>query len=291
MTSNINLSMNQSLIQNKNQSPIIIDSSNIIENINSYKSSNPIELSLSNIPFNPLGISENFPENYHKYISTNLKEISKLSEINFTDIINENVSSIKLNLSNINKKIVLLDLDETLIHSDFEEEYSNYDKIIEFESDGYLYNVGIFVRNGVHEFLEEISKYFLIGVFTASCKEYANAILDYLDKDRKYIKFSLYRNSCLNVNGNNIKDLRILNLNLKNVVIVDNNLCSFANQLENGILVSSFYNNKNDSDLFQVMNYLIHFIFTSNDVRIVNERFFNFKEIMNTHLPQKINSL
>jgi CTD small phosphatase-like protein 2 len=246
----------------------------------------------SNFPFYPLNISENFPENYSNYISTNLREISKLSELNFSQIVKDPslCETLSCDLSCQKKKIVLLDLDETLIHADFDEEFdlSEYDQIIHFISQGKKISVGILIRNGVFEFLEEISKMFCIGIFTASCQEYADAILDFLDPKRKYIQFSLYRNSCLNVNGINIKDLRILGLSLENVVIVDNNLCSFANQLENGILVSSFYNNKNDSDLFQVMNYLINFIFTSNDVRIVNEKFFNFKEIMNTNKPQKM---
>ena len=59
------------------------------------------------------------------------------------------------------------------------------------------FKVGIFVRKGAKEFLAEVSKYFEVGIFTASVKEYADAIIDYLDPNQNLIKFRLYRNNCI----------------------------------------------------------------------------------------------
>ena len=56
---------------------------------------------------------------------------------------------------------------------------------------------------------------------------------------------------------------------------------SFAAQLTNGILINSFYENKNDCELFNVLGYLINFILPAEDVREVNEKFFNFQKILN----------
>ena len=247
----------------------------------------------SKLSFTPLPINENRPKNYSTYIATNLKEISKLSGLNFQKAIEDPdlAKTISIDFTQFKKKIVLLDMDETLIHADFMESFdpNEYDQIVHFEVDEQDFQVGIFIRNGVQQFLQEISQKFSIGIFTAACKEYADAVLDILDPERKFIEFSLYRNSCLNVSGSNIKDLRILKgLSLKDVVLVDNNICSFSNQLDNGILVSSFYTQRDDADLYQVMHYLLNYIYDSDDVRVVNSQFFKFTEIMESFTPQKI---
>ena len=130
-------------------------------------------------------------------------------------------------------------------------------------------------------FLKELSKDFTIGIFTASYKNYADAIIDYIDPNKNYIKFRLYRDNCIQFNNISIKDLRILKgIDLKNVVLVDNSMYSFANQLNNGILINSFYFDKNDVDLFSVMNYLKCYVNNADDIREVNKEFFSFEEFL-----------
>ena len=152
-----------------------------------------------------------------------------------------------------------------------------------------LYKVGIFLRHKVKEFLQEISKYFDIGIFTASLPEYADAAINYLDPEEKIIKFRLYRNHCVNVGGLiKVKDLNILgDICLDKIVLLDNNIYSFANQLSNGILINSFFGDKNDDELSNVTKYLIEYIFPSADIRKVNEQFFGFETILNA--LEKIN--
>ena len=55
---------------------------------------------------------------------------------------------------------------------------------------------------------------------------------------------------------------------------------SFAPQLNNGILINSFLNDKNDNELLNVFGYLINYILPSDDVRKVNEQFFGFRKIV-----------
>ncbi len=247
----------------------------------------------SKIEFQIINCNENFAGNYDNYITNTLEGISKLHKLNFENALLDQNLYLNINKTEISrniisqKKLVLLDLDETLIHADFQEEFLNdenhpYDKIIKFTSldDNEEVSVGIFIRNGVKKFLEEISKVFDIGIFTASTKDYADAIINYLDPNNEYIKFRLYRNSCIKVNNVSIKDLRILGIDLKNVVLIDNNMYSFTNQLSNGILINSFYYDKNDHDLYSVMNYLLTYIATSDDVRKINEMFFKFNDIL-----------
>ena len=67
---------------------------------------------------------------------------------------------------------------------------------------------------------------------------------------------------------------------MKDIVIVDNSMYSFMNNLSNGVLINSFYYNKSDLELYSVMNYLIDLVAKTDDVREVNASTFNFTQIM-----------
>jgi Dullard-like phosphatase family protein len=256
----------------------------------------------SQINLNPIPCCENYHGNYENYIKSGLTDISKLKNIDLENAlsapnITENVPYIfskkRSSENSKNKKILLLDLDETLIHADFNEEFAGdeaikYETIIKFfpkveqNEENEEYSVGIFVRNGVNDFLAEVSKHFDVGIFTASVKEYADAVISFLDPEKKYIKFRLYRNNCINFNNSiTIKDLRIFkDCDLSKIVLLDNSIYSFAAQLSNGILINSFYNDKSDMELYNVLNYLMNQILNAEDVRDVNERIFDFEKIM-----------
>ena len=286
-----NVSSNDKILNNEN-SDLLKNEINLSEKKIKFKDNELIDSEISNINFIPIHSSENYAGNYDNYVAMTLSEISHLKKVNFENILNnpslykyypnEEISLLK----NSTKKILLLDLDETLIHADFNNEYVNneinkYDKIISFEDENEIISVGIFIRNGLNIFLKELSKDFIIGIFTASSKNYADAIINYIDPNKDYIKFRLYRDNCIQFNNISIKDLRILKgIDLKNVVLVDNSMYSFANQLNNGILINSFYCDKNDVDLFSVMNYLKCFVNNADDIREVNKEFFSFEEFL-----------
>ena len=286
-----NVSSNDKILNNEN-SDLLKNEINLSEKKIKFKDNELIDSEISNIHFIPIHSSENYAGNYDNYVAMTLSEISHLKKVNFENILNnpslykyypnEEISLLK----NSTKKILLLDLDETLIHADFNNEYVNneinkYDKIISFEDENEIISVGIFIRNGLNIFLKELSKDFIIGIFTASYKNYADAIINYIDPNKNYIKFRLYRDNCIQINNISIKDLRILKgIDLKNVILVDNSMYSFANQLNNGILINSFYCDKNDVDLFSVMNYLKCYVNNADDIREVNKEFFSFEEFL-----------
>jgi hypothetical protein len=64
---------------------------------------------------------------------------------------------------------------------------------------------------------------------------------------------------------------------MESVVVIDNSLFSFANQIDNGILVTSFYNDKYDTLLSNVQLYLDSIIKRSLDVRKDNRDNFMFE--------------
>ena len=59
-------------------------------------------------------------------------------------------------------------------------------------------------------------------------------------------------------------------------VIVDNSVFCFSNQLSNGILISSFFNDQNDSMLMNLVNYL-SILVNAEDVREENQKYFQFQ--------------
>jgi CTD small phosphatase-like protein 2 len=91
-----------------------------------------------------------------------------------------------------------------------------------------------------------MSVLFDIYVFTASSPSYANAIINFLDPEGKYIIGILNRVNCMETkNGFFIKDLRILkNKKLKSIVIVDNLVYSFGLQIENGVPILEWHDDK-----------------------------------------------
>lgn len=56
-----------------------------------------------------------------------------------------------------------------------------------FKGEPFPIKAGINIRPGVKECLEYANTLFRVIIFTASEKEYANPILDYLDPDKKFI--------------------------------------------------------------------------------------------------------
>lgn len=88
------------------------------------------------------------------------------------------------------------------------------------------------------------------------------------------MKYRLYRNDCINLSeGCHIKDLRTLNRNLKDIILIDNSAYSFAYQLNNGIPIIPYLDNKKDDELMELENYLMELL-NVDDVRIENEKNF-----------------
>lgn len=82
----------------------------------------------------------------------------------------------------------------------------------------------VYVRCRPHlkYFLERVSSLFEIIIFTASQSIYAERVLNVLDPKRKLFRHRVYRDSCVFVDGNYLKDLSILGRDLAHVIIVDN---------------------------------------------------------------------
>ena len=234
--------------------------------------------------------SQNNNGNYDNYVKNALKLISLIPfrKLYINEKIRDISKKINFDIYNFdeNKKLLILDLDETLVHSDIDfllkEKNINYDTVLYFDTEEEKnIPLPLIIRPGLYEFLDYASQNFNLIIFTASDQQYADTIINYIEKDKKYFKMRLYRNNCIFIDpGLYIKDLRIFISckKMEDIIILDNSLFSFANQLNNGILITSFFDDKDDTFLSNVKEYL-EYIKNEKDIRQTNKDSFKFEEI------------
>ena len=174
------------------------------------------------------------------------------------------------------KKTLILDLDETLVHSSFTP-FEKNDIILEVDFEGIMYKIYVLVRPFAKEFLNKVSKFFEVVIFTASIQKYASPLLNILDKE-KNIRYRLYREECTFINGLFIKDLKRLNRPLSDLIIVDNSPLAYTFNIENGLPIKTWYDDINDKELNKILPLLI-FLSKVKDVRKYIDLFVDETEI------------
>ena len=175
-----------------------------------------------------------------------------------------------------NKKTVIFDLDETLVHTSADSGFDLGHQIRIRVSDEEI-KAKVKIRPFARECLREVAKDFEVIVFTASHKDYADAVIDHIDPSNELIHWRLYRDSCIEVDGVLIKDLRILlDRELKDLIIVDNSAYSFAYQVNNGIPIVTWIDDPCDRELFNLGDFLCG-LANIDDVRVVLKQVFRME--------------
>ncbi len=163
------------------------------------------------------------------------------------------------------KKTLVLDLDETLVHSQFGPFNIPSDVVINIEIENELHDIHVLIRPGVKEFLEKMAEIFEIVIFTASISKYAGPLLDLLDK-KKFCNFRLFREHCTLLNSSFVKDLKKLGRDLKDVIIVDNSPLAYLLNSDNGLPIMTWFDDKNDRELYKITP-ILEFLSMVPDVR------------------------
>ena len=175
------------------------------------------------------------------------KENSKISKA-FINIIKRNYMINRKKITNMisipylpkvkeKEYTLVLDLDETLISFQINE----------------LGKGIIKMRPGLFNFLRKVKQKYELVVFTAGTKEYAEPIIDIIEKREKFFIKRLYREHTIYRNSNYIKDLSKLGRNLSKIIIVDNMPQNFCLQRDNGILISNYFGQDNGENTLDIL--------------------------------------
>ncbi|XP_058036099.1 CTD small phosphatase-like protein isoform X2 [Ahaetulla prasina] len=138
----------------------------------------------------------------------------------------------EMTISDYGKKCVVIDLDETLVHSSFK--------------------VYVLKRPHVDKFLQRMGDLFECVLFTASLAKYADPVADLLDRWGVFTA-RLFRESCVFHRGNYVKDLSRLGRDLSKVVIIDNSPASYIFHPENAVPVQSWFDDMTDTELLDLI--------------------------------------
>ena len=145
------------------------------------------------------------------------------------------------------KYTLVLDLDETLVHY-IEEKDRHY----------------VQVRPFAEYFISEMGKYFELVIFTSAEEEYANIVLEEIDK-YKVITHKLYRRHVEYNDGLCLKDLDKIGRDIKRVCIIDNDKNNFKLHVENGIEIKEFLGEQDDNELDLLGDLLMSIIESNAD--------------------------
>ena len=139
----------------------------------------------------------------------------------------------------LSQKTLVIDLDETLIHSLAKGGRMSSGHMVEVKLNttvgyggatlGPQHPILYYVHKRPHcdEFLREVCKWYNLVVFTASVQEYADPVIDWLEQERKYFSGRYYRQHCTFRNGAYIKDLSSVEPDLSKIMILDNSPLSY----------------------------------------------------------------
>lgn len=137
------------------------------------------------------------------------------------------------------------------MHSSFNP-VADPDIVLPVEIENKKCSVYVLKRPGVDEFLYRMTRYYEVVIFTASLPKYADPLIDLLDK-HNYRFLKLFREHCTYADNSFLKDLSRIGRDAANMIIIDNSPNSYRLQPENALPVTSWYDKKDDRELYALV--------------------------------------
>ena len=168
------------------------------------------------------------------------------------------VSPPYLKTPNFKKYTLVLDLNETLVNFKIKKGREGYVRLRPF----------------LFGFLEEVSQYYELIIFTLATETYTNSVIGAIENDKKYFDYIFYRQHAIIVGNDFVKDLTRIGRPLNSTIIIDNMPQNFRLQKENGICIKPFWGqDSNDKTLYDLMPILLDIAKSGGDIRINLNKF------------------
>ncbi|KAE8454075.1 hypothetical protein EG329_007853 [Mollisiaceae sp. DMI_Dod_QoI] len=164
------------------------------------------------------------------------------------------------------QKTLILDLDETLIHSMAKGGRMSTGHMVEVNINTVVgsgsnatlapqHPILYYVHKRPHcdDFLRRVCKWYNLVIFTASVQEYADPVIDWLEQERKFFSGRYYRQHCTFRHGAFIKDLSSVEPDLSKVMILDNSPLSYMFHQDNAIPIEGWISDPTDNDLLHLV--------------------------------------
>ena len=237
--------------------------------IDTYKTTDIANKIINNILFSVLNSNPNSKKNTAPKLVSFGSATNALAALGFINVPAPYLDKLPADIENTTYTLVL-DLDETLVHF------------------FYTPSGGAFlIRPFCIQFLEEMSKFYEIVIFTAALKDYADSILDLLDPNKKYINYRLYRQHTSISGVTFCKDLSKIGRFLGKTIIVDNLADNFKLQPNNGIHIWTWIDDMKDTQLNDLGKILKELVAKQPlDVRPIIKK---FKEDINKKVRNNVN--
>ena len=147
---------------------------------------------------------------------------------------------------------LVLSLDETLVN---------------FQQMNYTQGI-LKLRPYLLEFLEQVSPYYELVLFTTETEYYVEPIIKAIEQRKKYFDYIFYKENCIMIGNDYVKDLSRIGRPLDSTIIVDNVSQHFRFQKQNGITIKSFWaKDPGDKALYNLIPILINIAEEQIDVR------------------------
>lgn len=162
----------------------------------------------------------------------------------------------------MNKKLLILDIDETLLYATRQPLEENHDLMI---ADYFVY-----LRPHLNAFLKFCFENFEVAIWTSATQFYAlsvqNKLYENPDFADKRLAFVWSRARCVQRLDYEYKDYYFIKdlkkvkkkgYKLKDIIMVDNTPRKLCRNYGNLVCVNDFLGNKNDDELLKLMRYLV----------------------------------
>ncbi|WP_420572870.1 NIF family HAD-type phosphatase [Kordia sp.] len=176
--------------------------------------------------------------------------------------------------------LVVLDLDETLLHASEE-------KLI-LEEDFEYANYYVYIRPHLKYFLEEISKHFSVAIWSSADDLYVNDLVEKIKPSTVNFEFVWGKSRCTlrrdyeldtYVQAKHLKKLKKKGFSLEKILIIDDSPEKTKDNYGNAIYIYPFEGETHDTELKHLANYLISIRDTEN-VRHLEKRGWRHKNTL-----------